>query len=161
MKVFSWLCHTYRKYTLQKKMVRNGNFSSQQLSEQSTGAYMRYQPPTRWSKQKSKWQYRDHLVCQLTTIHRSNCQMSCFHLISLKRGLFFLLTTSLAPFFFFFLFFLSVKSTLPMSDRTPMGSSSTPEWNIPWVDCAIQCALSPYIHSPPQVYMDHYQTFTI
>ena len=38
---------------------------SQQWSEQSTGTYMRSQPPTRWSKQK--WQYRDHLVVQLSS----------------------------------------------------------------------------------------------
>ena len=37
------------------------------VSQQSTGTCMRSQPPTRWSKQNSKWQYRDHLVGRLNT----------------------------------------------------------------------------------------------
>ena len=50
-----------------KKLGQNGHSSPQQWSEQSTDAHRGLPPPTRWSSQKSKYQYRDHLVGRLTT----------------------------------------------------------------------------------------------
>ena len=61
------------------------------VSQQSTGTCMRSQPPTRWSKQKSKWQYRDHLVGQLTwgktkSCHQSNTDWFVFPLFNIWGG---------------------------------------------------------------------------